>query len=165
MVELLMVLAIFSLLASLASQPLITLLENHRASSNLTQLYHLLEYSRQQAVTRRQIVTVCPSLDGISCTDDWSAPLVSFTDRNGDEIINATDQLLRQLKLAVDRQQIIMRASANRKFLQFKPSGVSNGIAGSLMICEKSHSYYPTRLVISLTGRISLKNIHFKSPC
>jgi type IV fimbrial biogenesis protein FimT len=165
MVELLIVLAIFSLLAGLASQALVPLLENHRARSNLNQLYHLLEFSRYQAVIQRQMVTVCPSLDGTACTTDWSAPVLAFTDSNSNERIDAGDQLLRELTLSLDRQQIIMRASAQRQFLQFKPSGVSNGIAGSLVICDKSHSYYPTRLVVSLTGRISLKDIGFKSSC
>lgn len=165
MLELLIVLALISLLAGLTGSPLATMMDAHRARSNLQQLYHLLNYARQQAVIHRRYVTVCPSRNQQSCDDDWSAPLIVFTDSNKDESINGEDRLLRHLALAGERPGVVIRASSRRRFLQFKATGTSNGIAGSVLICDKSRNYYPRKLVISLTGRISLKNIDFNQAC
>jgi type IV fimbrial biogenesis protein FimT len=165
MVELLLVLAIFSLLAGLASSSLGTMLENKRAAASLSQLYHLLRYSRHEAVVRGHFVTVCPSLDRLRCNGDWSAPVIVFTDSNSDETINGDDTLLRELRVPVNGQAIQFRASARRQFMQFKPTGVSNGIAGKVMICEQSRTFYPRKLVISLGGRISMKNIDIIESC
>lgn len=165
MVELLVVLAIFTLLAGLAGASMGAMLERKRAASSLSQLYHLLRYSRHQAVVRGHFVTVCPSRDRLRCNGDWSAPVIAFTDTNSDEVINGDDSLLRELSAPDNGQDILFRASARRQFIQFKPSGASNGIAGRLMICEQSRSFYPRKLVISLTGRISLKNIDIIEPC
>ena len=164
MVELLLVLAIFSLLASLASSSFTVILDQKRAGTKLSQLYHLLRYSRHQAVVQGLFVTVCPSFDRLQCSGDWSAPIIVFTDTNSDEVINGEDRLLRELDLLANGQNIVLRASARRQFIQFKATGVSNGIAGSLVICDQSRSFYPSKLVISLTGRISLKSMDI-IPC
>lgn len=164
MVELLLVLAILSLLATFAGSSLTVMLDQKRAGSKLSQLYHLLRYSRHQAVVQGLFVTVCPSLDRLRCSGDWSAPIIVFTDLNSDEAINGEDRLLRELNFVASGQDILLRASARRQFIQFKATGVSNGIAGSLVICEQSRSFYPGKVVISLTGRISLKNMDI-IPC
>jgi len=164
-IELLMVLAITSLLVGMAVPPFTAMLDNYRASSKLNQIYHLFNYSRQQAVIHGQFVTVCPSRNRRQCIGDWTAPIIAFIDSNTDEEINGDDRLLRELAFAGGSQGIEFRASSRKQFLQFKASGVSNGIAGSLMICEKSHSLYKNKLVLSLTGRISLKSIDFSQSC
>lgn len=170
MVELLLVLAIAAILVSFGAPALHNAHTRYQARSGFQALLHMVRFARQSAVVKRQYVTVCPTLDRLSCSDDWSRPVMVFVDMNKNEHIDAGDNLLAYQEFRLSRGWFKLSASARRQYLQFKPSGVSNGVAGNIRLCGAEPSLSAFKLVVSLSGRISLieeKSGHIsqKSPC
>jgi type IV fimbrial biogenesis protein FimT len=73
-VELMVTLSLAAILASLAVPSLGFLLSNNHATSITNDLVSSIRLARSEAVSRSQLVTLCPSTDGNSCaaTTNWS---------------------------------------------------------------------------------------------
>ena len=156
-VELLAVLVISSILLFLASPGLQRWQQRQQQYANFNQLLQLVKSARELALTSHYPVTLCPSSDQIQCSPDWGQPLMIFTDNNQNERIDGTDVLLRQQRYRWSAGQLWLAASANKRYLQFKPSGVSNGVAGNIRLLSAGQPISAYSLVISLSGRVALR--------
>ncbi|HEL4242820.1 TPA: prepilin-type N-terminal cleavage/methylation domain-containing protein [Stenotrophomonas maltophilia] len=71
LIELVAALAALAILCSLALPPLARQLDHWHADMVRMRLVSVFNSARATALTHRRPVTVCPSQDGIECSDDW----------------------------------------------------------------------------------------------
>ena len=71
LVELIIVLAIASILFGLAIPQMSQFAQSARVTSSRNAIFTLLQLGRAQAVFKRSRVVVCPSLDGLRCSGGW----------------------------------------------------------------------------------------------
>ena len=100
---------------------------------------------------RKQVVSICPTLDGNACSPgrDWSHGFLVFEngDRDDPPQIDAGEILLHRhrtngsVKIAANRRGFTLRAT----FLR--------ATNGTLVVCDRAGRVMPRALVISYTGR------------
>jgi type IV fimbrial biogenesis protein FimT len=95
--ELMLVLAIVALLATLAAPSYQRFLLQRGVQAAVDALVGDLRYARSEALMRSARVSVCSSRDGASClaTPDWAAGWIVYTDADGDGVVDTGERVLR----------------------------------------------------------------------
>lgn len=159
LIELLTVLAVVSILAGVGVPSLSKWFQRQSEASLFKTLYHLSSYARTKAIRERQFLTLCPSEDHRQCNGEWQDTIIIFSDGNRNETLDSDEQLYKAITLPDNTPCLQWRASAGRNYLQFKPSGVTNGTAGHFRFCDQVISNYNKQLVVSFSGRSSLRDL------
>lgn len=155
LLELLIVLAIVSIMASIALPGLDELVSQQRSEAAARKLHRALVMARSAAVTRHEMVTLCRTADGRKCGGSWSQRIALFLDGDGDRQANEPDQVLSVVDMGGSETHISWRSFGNRQYLQFLPVGSTNNQNGNFTLCPSSGDMRHARqLVISRTGRI-----------
>jgi len=158
LIELLICLAIIALLSSFAGPGIGQLLQRHSQQRALETLFHLSVYGRNEAIRSNDYFTVCPTLDSQNCNGQWNNTVMAFKDSNKNESIDSDETLAKLLSLPAATPCIDWRSAA-KNYLQFKPSGASNGSAGHFRFCDEVAQRLDKKVVISLNGRTSIKTL------
>lgn len=158
LLEVIIVIAIVAILASLAIPSNKDLLENNRAESFLTDLKRSFAFARAKASSADEIVVVCAAPEAsittpatFSCQSDWNAnQIVVFVDYNGNySFDNGTDIMLRTLDKLPNLDKI---KSTVTKF-RFDTSGrLADGQAATIIYCPNSDNENNKQLTISQGG-------------
>lgn len=101
LIELMVTLAVFGLLAAFAAPSVTGLMRSNRLSTQTNEFISALNIARSEAVKRGTVVTLCisdgnatPNCD--SASTSWQDGWIIFTDLNGDaSFSNATENLIR----------------------------------------------------------------------
>ncbi|MCL6416180.1 GspH/FimT family pseudopilin [Aestuariirhabdus sp. Z084] len=156
LIEILGVCTIMAVVASLSYPTLAGVIADQRMKTTVSQLRLIIKSARQLAVFEGTTVTLCPSADQISCSKEWSDPLIVFTDPNHNEQVDNDEILERQLELKPGEANL--RWSSLQPYLQFNREGFTRATNGSLRYCPqdqtKTNSY--RKLVISRSGRVRI---------
>ena len=159
LVECLTATTIIALLAGTAVPQLNHWIADTQQRNTLRAILSACRLARDVALSRRQIVTLCSSSDLIQCDQHWGHQLIVFTDKNKNEAVDAHDEILKIVQLP-EQYCLELHASANKQFLQFKPSGLSNGTAGNIHFCEPTQGQNDQKIVVSLGGRSTIRNMN-----
>ena len=147
--ELLVTMAVASILLSFAGPSMQSLVADRRVAAITSEMYGTLALARSEAIKRQTMVSVCSSVNGTGCDElnsGWHHGWLVFSDQNRDGVFNNDDQLIR----AIPEQPSIVTISWNRGFsLSFNSRGQTS-TAGSFEVCERSET---RAIVISMTGR------------
>jgi type IV fimbrial biogenesis protein FimT len=106
LLELMIVVAILALLATIGVPGLRDVILNNRQVATVNELVTAMQMARSEAITRNTAwpaaVSICPSADGFGCSGSWDDGWIVFTDSNGDGAFNAGagDQVLRVFEAA-----------------------------------------------------------------
>ena len=160
LLELLVVLAVLSILLTLAVPNFAAFVRNSRLSSATNELISSLHLARSEAIKRRSRVVSCPSATGSSCAADggWHQGWLVFHDANNNASVDAGETVI----LARQAFPAGLRLTGNTpvsKYISYTPSGATKMIsgafqAGKLTVCNESGSSGTARqVVISGTGR------------
>jgi len=93
LIEIIIVLAIVTILFSVGSSSYRFLINQSRVQSDVGNLLMMLRMTRQQAILQATTSVLCPSSDDKTCVRDWKLPLLQFNDtnknkkRDNDEVI------------------------------------------------------------------------------
>jgi len=147
--ELLLVVMLLAVLLTLAWGPWQRLVARLRADTLRAELTGSLVLARSTAVTQRRRVTVCGSLDGMSCSQEWS---LGWLVRTEDSPWGAAAP--GKVVHVRDRQPggIRVQSSQHRPHVQFLPDGRNAGTNQSLVLCVDGREH--SRVVINVTGRV-----------
>ena len=98
LVEMLMVVVVFAILATLGAPHFARLLKESRLTTSANRLVQDLHLARSEAVKRAATVTLCPSTDGAACATDgrWEAGWILFADADADQAVDAGEAILRR---------------------------------------------------------------------
>ena len=80
LVEVVIVLVIIAILASMAAPSFRSYVQDTRTAALLNDFVSLLADVRSEAVTRRAPVVLCPSSDGFVCSGSWSDGWMAYID-------------------------------------------------------------------------------------
>ena len=153
LLELLVVLAVVSIVAAIGAPPLDRWLARHRVAAPLQALHTDLHRARHEAVMRNRVVVVCASDDAQTCSaGDWSAGWITFVNLDGDQPAerDATEPLVSVHQAAPGR-----RMASNRARFAFR-GDLRRATNGRVVACDAAGRVPPRVLVVSFTGRARL---------
>ncbi len=154
LIELLITLSIASILLSQALPSFNQFLDQRKVSAHTQRLAQVIKLSRTVAVTESQIVTLCPTQNGHSCSANWSDGYLSFKDDNGNRQLDHNEEKLFEYLSTDKNSQVSWRAFGVRKSLQWLQTGITNHQNGSFELCYKSIPELSRGLFITKPGRI-----------
>ena len=160
LIELIVTLAISSILAASAFPSLSGLIAQERTVILTNTLAGALAYARSEAVTQHTIIITCQSNNGSECnrSQDWHNGWIIFVDKNHNKQREPEESLLR-VYAAFDNgtQAIFNGAGGNDYYMKYKPSG-SAYPNGSFHICNPNIGVGKA-LVMTQSGRLRLSKI------
>lgn len=131
LIELMITLAIFGLLAAFAAPSVTGLMRSNRLTAQTNEFISAINIARSEAVKRSSVVTLCitdgnatPNCDAASTS--WQTGWIIFTDLNGDASFdNATESLIRiHEELSDDYTLLSTHFELVAYNLQYSPTGV-----------------------------------------
>ncbi|WP_187471156.1 GspH/FimT family pseudopilin [Luteimonas viscosa] len=136
LVELLLVLTIVVVCATVALPAMGGLLERQRAGAAMGALATQMQLARMAAITYRQAVILCPSRSGIACdaAEDWSGGWMVFLDRDGNRQPDSAGDILR-VESAPTSRTLQLLGTTGRTQLRYLPDGRSTGTNLTISVC------------------------------
>lgn len=156
LVELLFTIAIVSILLTLAFPVYRYLIAELRLFILSERISAAINYARSEAIRRQDIVTLCKSKDGRTCSGRWNDGWIIFF---GKKITNSFDNTsLLRVYPALDRSDSLeWHGSRSYDYLQLSPDGSTYGQNGSFIVCVRILSKKLVWLIkISQTGRLRI---------
>ncbi|MEO0616911.1 MAG: GspH/FimT family protein [Pseudomonadota bacterium] len=153
LLELLVVLAVVSVVAAIGAPPLERWLAGHRVAAPLQALHTDLFRARHEAVMRNLAVVVCASDDAQACSSgDWSAGWITFVNTDDDRPAqrDASEPLL-----SVHQAAPGVHMASNRARYAFR-GDLRRATNGRVVSCDAAGRVPPRVLVVSFTGRARL---------
>ncbi|MCL1141476.1 GspH/FimT family pseudopilin [Shewanella gaetbuli] len=152
LIELMAIVAITSILATIAVPSFKAVQLQIRASSNISAIQQALYLARNMAINYGTRVTVCP-LEHRNCGRNWQAGFSIFTDSGQTNFLDSQDRVLKVIN-AFNTNDIVQY---NRKAIRFQPDGLASGTNGTFTYCpEKFDSPYSKAVIINQAGRVRL---------
>lgn len=149
--ELLATLAIAATVLTVGLPSLGRLTADNRLRAAIDPLFHAVHLARKESILRRQPVTICPSRDGLQCSQetDWSGGWILFVNTDRDHPPRRDDD---ELLLRVQAGDPALRVTANRRSFTLR-STTRRATNGTLVFCDRAARVPNRALVISYTGR------------
>ena len=154
LVEMLVVVALLAVGATLAAPTFGGLLRDTRRAAALTALSHALHAARTAAAASGRSMRVCGTRDGRSCSGDahWGPGLLQ---RPAAGATGEADALVRVTALPDGRGAPLVRA--NRPFIDFAPLAPSATTA-TITVCDDRGPAAARALIVSRTGRLRVSD-------
>ena len=155
LIELLVALAIASILLGLAAPSFSEIIQNNRLTGQLNHLTSQLLYARSEAVKSNRNVIVCKSTDGMNCTNasHWEDGWIVFADDDRDRQRDGSEALLAVQPLIEHDLSINYGAFPSDNYVLYKPDGSSLG-NGTFTFCDNRGKDKARALVLYRTGRL-----------
>jgi type IV fimbrial biogenesis protein FimT len=151
LLELLLTIALAALILGLGLPTLGSLTARARQSVAVNAVFHAVHLARKESITRKQVVSLCPSFDGRRCTPgaDWSGGFLMFENKDRDEPpqVDSDEPVL--LSHAPPQNVIIV---ANRSGFTLRAT-FRRATNGTIVVCDRAARVPPKAVVISYTGR------------
>lgn len=160
--ELLVVIAVLAVLLAASWPALQPLLLRQRADALQLTLHASLSGARSEALRRRELIGLCASVDGLRCSDDWSAGWIIY--RSGDQRREPeSPEAILSNHTGRSDISILARASSGRPRLFFQADGRSPGANLTLRICAGRQLH--GKLVVNNGGRTRSERSNRNLPC
>jgi type IV fimbrial biogenesis protein FimT len=148
LIELIVVIAIAAILASIAIPSFTALTLNNRITNQTNSILGALQLARSEAATQRIVTLVCGSTDQATCgTNDWERGVIVFRDMDGNGSAAAAE-LVRVIPAITDGNTVRGISGA----LSYRPDGTPSATA-TLRICDSRGTASSRQVGISLSGQ------------
>lgn len=154
MVELLVTLAVASILLVSAAPSVVDLVRDSRIRTQINLLLTDVHLARIEAIKRGRAVVICRSSDGRSCDrgggsrSNWSAGWIVYVNIDGDKQRDPGEPLLQSRSALPGR----MRLWFNQWWrISYHPDGSAR--SGSFTLCDSRGAGHGRALIIYYTGR------------
>ena len=163
LLELMIALTVLAIVTTMAVPSFTRLIENNRLVGRTNDLVTALALARSEAMKRSLNVSLCPSTDGESCSEDedWSGRWLMFTDDTGAQGVydpGANGDVLIQ-KFDVGPEGFVQ--TANVSYVEFWPNGLA------LPAVDKTFDFHRSgctgdrarRIVVNNVGRVNTTHV------
>ena len=155
--ELLVTLAVASVLATVAVPNFAAMIRHNRAAAAVNGLHASLNYARHTAIVRNSYVVMCKSNDGIRCNhalSDWNSGWLIFDNLNRDSAVqvNTGEPILRVHGPARPQAPIV----SNRNSFTFRPMG-TRSVNGTFRYCSED-GQNDRALIVNVMGRVRISD-------
>lgn len=129
LLELMVAVAIVSILVTLAVPSFRTLMINNRGSAHANALVQILTTARSEAIKRNRVVALCKSEDGANCdqalTWDQGILMFTFTDTNASGDYDAGEPIVTVIRADVPfvSQSVITGNASIDDSISYQPTG------------------------------------------
>ncbi|TMP46139.1 pilus assembly protein [Pseudoalteromonas citrea] len=157
LLELMIAIAIVSILASIAFFNNSNLAQSNKAEAFLLDLKRTLSFARAKATTSDEIVITCPvdpdelaARGTMSCTNNWSSNnIIVFVDDDNNGQHNDGDTLVRAMDLVSTGDTLTFSGTAT---IRFDSSGRVTSQTGSFLYCPAGSEENNQQLTLALSG-------------
>jgi len=158
LIELIIVLAMISIVLSVGVPGIQSLSGNSRITSAVNSMVRHLHYARSEAVKRGLPVILCPSVEGSDCDDSfyWENGFILFADRDRNRQRSEDEQVLRHFDPGDGDTRIF--TSVGRKKLTYRASGAAPGSTATITVCDPSGLGRSKAIIVSNPGRPRLSD-------
>jgi len=159
LVELLTVLAIVTVLFSLAVPAYRALVTQNQIATQVNQLVAAINFARSEAIHSHQVVTLCKSKDSQSCSGTWSDGWIIFVDRQISGAVVSANDILRVYQALPAGSLLKWVGLRSNDYLQMDPSGATHGQTGTFFYYpQSSQPDLVSKIIVSNTGRVRVEN-------
>ncbi len=144
LVELLVVILLLALVATIAVPSYGALVERNRALALADQLQSQLAHARFVSVVRNRDVEVCGSSDGRRCDGSWNSGWILHVPNNDGELLSGHRL----------NQQQLLRWRGFSKAVRFRGNGTAPLGNGSFYICDSRTKEAVWQLTVNRQGRV-----------
>lgn len=160
LIELMVVVAILAILASLAAPSFNQLIANNRQSSQVNSLLGDMRFARSEAIKRGRSIALCPSSDPTSATaacsgNDWRTGWILFVDEDNNSARASTEAILRrQESISAQSGGIVTNGSNPVSAFRFNGEGRIPGAQDNLKFISTLSGIDDRLLCVNTTGRV-----------
>lgn len=160
LVEMLIVIAIISLVTLIAVPAFLNQLKSMEAKSTASDITNFLVNAKQEAMIYHNILTVCMADKNQKCVANQGVNLISFTDKNANRQFDNGIDVMRSFRaLNLKYGDVSMNIALGRTYIDFKPTnGTPIGHMGHIKYCPHERDEKRMfKVSFSKTGIIKLK--------
>lgn len=161
LLELLVALAVGSIIIVVGIPSFQGMLENQRMTSATNELVMSLNLAKSEAIKRVKYVSVCKSSNGISCTaggTSWDDGWIIFANSSVANLgsIDGGDEVIRVYP-ALGGQLTVTSSGTIANFVSFRPTGTigtsTANMTGTLTACDERGADYARGILLEPSGR------------
>lgn len=155
LVELSVVIVIIGIIASVAIPYFQSILARQEMKNVSFLIPHILLNARHEAFVRKQDVVVCPSVDGVKCTNHslWQNYLLTFVDTNHNRQKDDYELLISNHHLDLKYATLTRLGARHANYIMYKQSNaLPQGSQGSFMYCSLIEQKLNRRIVLNAMG-------------
>ena len=157
LLELLITVALISIVMAIAIPSMTTFTQNDRLTTNINTLIGHLAYARSEAVKRSQQVSICVSNDTATCTaGNWQDGWIVYIDADGSNTFTAGEEVLRAQQ-ALDGANTLTTAIGTQVTYDYR-GFVTVASVGSFLLCDARSGAFGKTIRISTTGRVRVED-------
>lgn len=156
LIELMIVIAIISILAAMVPS-VITMIQSNRIANQTNQLLGTLQLARSEAITRHAVARVCGSTIANTASfpktcdsASWEEGVIAFVDIDGNGSASA-DELLKVIPPLGSGNTL--RGVASGASINFGRDGISN--TATLRLCDNRGAASSRQVTVNLAGQAS----------
>lgn len=146
LIELMIAVAIFGIIASMAAPAFSYLIANNRHQASINALIGAVNLARTEAVKRGAQVTVGSTSGDTAWTNGYRV----WVDTNNDDSLSAGEEVIRQFDEA--KKGITLVGGVN--FISFRATGFATA-TGTIDICSDHESVAGRSMSVAISGRVS----------
>lgn len=154
LIELLIVIAVITVLATLAIPSFNRLYLTSLSTAEMYKWQSVFNQGKQTAISNNKRVKICPSSDQRQCHQYWEQGGLLFADVNQDNVRSLSETLFKFIQASPGGFAINWNSFQNKDYLQFEPTGFTHSQNGTLLICSDNGRLFHRALIVSRSGRI-----------
>ena len=155
LLELMVVLAIAGILATVAIPSFQTAMKNNTVAAYRDAFATAIKIARSEAINTQSFVTICPSNNQTGCSGNWANGWIVFADINGSGARDIANERL--IDVNNGSTNIRVTNGAARTVITFAATGLNVGNAETISFCDSDNmsGIDGRSIILSITGSMT----------
>ena len=156
LIEMLVSILILTILLLLAIPSFSVLISNNRMISEVYVMRATINHARTEALARREPIVICPTTDGLACTDsnDWSAGYMTFVDTDDNNIADPSDPDEEIIQWESRQRSVSIIFDNVNKRVRYGGQGFAQDHGGTFTFCDERGSTDARALILNPAGSL-----------